>query len=363
MTTILDPAGCSLFDLAAVAGIPLATSADPRPTIRGAASLETAEPWHLAYMDDPRYAAALRATRAGACVVADRFVDLVPISTVALVSREPQVAYARMLARLHPDLMRPGPHLAEAGATAGAFVHPSAHLGLGVSLDPTVVVGAGARLGANSKVGAHSVIGPDVSIGQDCSIGSGVTLLRCDVGSRAIIHAGVRIGQDGFDFASTAEGHVKIAQGGRVLIGNDVEIGANTTIDRGSGRDTEIGNGTKIDNLVQVGHNVRIGRHCLIVAQVGIAGSTVLEDLVAVGGRSAIAGHLRIGRGAKLAACSGVMRDVPPGERWGGMPAKPLRTWFREQIALQNLALRAGSSEPATWFEALGPNDHPVDAI
>ncbi len=163
-------------------------------------------------------------------------------------------------------------------------------------------------------------------------------------GDRVIIHPGVRIGQDGFGFAMSASGHLKVPQLGRVLIGDDVEIGANSTIDRGSGRDTVIGDGTKIDNLVQIAHNVRIGRHCVIVAQVGIAGSTVLEDCVAVGGQSAIAGHLHIGRGAQLAAASRLMKNVPAGERWGGMPAKPLREWFREQTTLKNLARRRGGT-------------------
>ena len=349
MTNLLldRPETTVLSSLAERIGASLPISADPATVFTGGASLEAAEPWHVAYMDDPRYAEALRTTRAGACVVSERFLQMVPANTVALVVRNPYRAYAEILARLHPESLKPAANFNLSGIAAGSFVHPKARLEPGVVLDPGAVIGEGAVIGAGTTIGAHAVIGPDVQIGPNGSIGAGTTLTHCTIGARAIVHPGVRIGQDGFGFAMGAGGHVKVAQLGRVIIGDDVEIGANTTIDRGSGRDTVIGDGTKIDNLVQIAHNVLIGRHCVIVAQVGIAGSTVLEDYVAIGGQSAIAGHLRIGMGAQLAAASRLMRNVPAGGRWGGMPAKPLREWFREQTMIKRLAAQKRTTPEA----------------
>jgi UDP-3-O-[3-hydroxymyristoyl] glucosamine N-acyltransferase len=165
-------------------------------------------------------------------------------------------------------------------------------------------------------------------------------VLHAYLGNRVILHPGVRIGQDGYGFAMGPGGHLKVPQVGRVIIQDDVEIGANTTVDRGANRDTVIGEGTKIDNLVQIAHNVVIGRHCIIVSQVGISGSATLEDYVALGGQVGVIGHVRIGAGAQIAATSNVNGDVPAGARWGGTPAKPLRDWFREVTAVKMLASR-----------------------
>jgi UDP-3-O-[3-hydroxymyristoyl] glucosamine N-acyltransferase len=171
-------------------------------------------------------------------------------------------------------------------------------------------------------------------------VGAGSTITNALIGDRVTIHPGCRVGQDGFGYQLTAGRHAKIPQVGRVIIQDDVDIGAGCTIDRGAMGDTVIGEGTKIDNLVQIGHNVRIGRHCIIVAQTGISGSVTLEDWVVLGGQVGIADHLTIGEGAQIGASSGLMHDVPAGAKWVGAPAKPAREFFREVSALRRLAER-----------------------
>ena len=331
-----------LGEIAEAAGVSLPEGTDPSRLLTGAAPLESAGPADIAYMDNARYAETLGATRAGVCLVSPRFASRVPAETVALVLRDPYRAYAGLLARLHPEAARPGSLFGAGGIAPGAHVHPEARLEDGVTLDPGAVVGPGAEIGSGSVIGPGAVVGPNVRIGRDCSIGAGATLTHALVGNRVIVHPGARIGQDGFGFAMGAS-HLKVPQVGRVIVQDDVEIGANTTIDRGASRDTVIGEGTKIDNLVQIAHNVVIGRHCVIVSGVGISGSTTLEDYVVLGGQVGVVGHLRIGRGSQIAGSSNVNRDVPPGSRWGGTPAKPVRAWFRELTTLARLAERSGT--------------------
>ncbi|MEA1833018.1 UDP-3-O-(3-hydroxymyristoyl)glucosamine N-acyltransferase [Methylobacterium durans] len=334
----------SLGAIAEAAGLSLPEGADPDLAVTGAAPLESAGPTDLAYMDNARYGDALAATRAGICLVSPRFSARVPAGTVALVTRDPYRIYASLLARLHPDAMRPGSLFGSRGVSPGAHVHPDARLEEDVRVDPGAVIGPGAEIGSGSVIGPGAAIGPNVRVGRGCSIGAGATLTHALVGNRVIVHPGARIGQDGFGFAMGAS-HIKVPQVGRVIVQDDVEIGANTTIDRGASRDTVIGEGTKIDNLVQIAHNVVIGRHCVIVSGVGISGSTTLEDYVVLGGQVGVVGHLRIGRGSQIAGSSNVNKDVPPGSRWGGTPAKPVRAWFRELTTLARLAERSGRGE------------------
>ena len=341
-TVFFTPAaGLSLAEIAAVSGAPLPEGADPGLVLAGAAPLESAGPSDLPYMDNARYGDALAATRAGACLVAARFAARCPSGTVALVARDPYRAFAAFLARLHPDALRPGSQFGARGIAPGAHVHPDARLEEGVTVDPGAVIGPGVEIGAGSVIGPNAVIGPGVRVGRTCAIGAGATLSHALLGNRVIVHPGARLGQDGFGFAMGGS-HLKVPQIGRVIVQDDVEIGANTTIDRGASRDTVIGEGTKIDNLVQIAHNVVIGRHCVIVSGVGISGSTTLEDYVVLGGQVGVVGHIRIGRGAQIAGSSNVNGDVPPGSRWGGTPAKPVRTWFRELTTLARLAERSG---------------------
>jgi UDP-3-O-[3-hydroxymyristoyl] glucosamine N-acyltransferase len=224
-------------------------------------------------------------------------------------------------------------------------VHPAARLEANVTVDPLAVIGADAAIGAGTVIAAGAVIGPGVRIGRDCAIGAGATIQHALIGDRVIIHPGVRIGQDGFGYLPSPQGHQKIPQTRRVIIQDNVEIGANSTIDRGSNRDTIIGEGTKIDNLVQIGHNCSIGRHCIIVSQTGISGSVKVGDYVMMGGQVGIADHFTIGDGAMLAARSGVITDVPAGARYNGWPAQPARDWLRGVTWLRRMARNAGKPE------------------
>lgn len=311
-------------------------------TIDSIGALDQAGPGALTFLENAKYASQLAQTRASACLVAQKFADKVPAGTVALVVAEPYRAFAQTVARMFPDAMRPQSAFGATGVSPGSFVHPLARLEPGVIVDPGAVIGPHVEIGSGSLIGAQAVIAANVRIGRDCAIGPHASLSHCLIGNRVIIHAGVRIGQDGFGFAMGPRGHLKVPQIGRVILQDDVEIGANSTIDRGANRDTLVGEGTKIDNLVQIGHNVSIGRHCIIVSQAGISGSTILGDFAALGGQAGITGHLKIGAGAQIAAQSGVMTDVPPGAKWCGAPARDIKEFFKSYAGVERL-LRAAS--------------------
>jgi UDP-3-O-[3-hydroxymyristoyl] glucosamine N-acyltransferase len=317
---------------------------DGAALITGLAPLDTAGPGEITFLDNPKYAERLATTKAAACLCAQRYIDRVPDNVAALQSPEPYRAYAQLLASFFPQALRFGGAYdrSQDGTAAAATVHPSARLETGTRIEPGVVIGEGAEIGEGTIIGANTVIGPFVAIGRNCSIAPNAVIVHALIGDGVIIHPGVMIGQDGFGFSMGTSGHLKIPQIGRVIIQDDVEIGANSTIDRGTLKDTVIGEGTKIDNLVQIAHNVVMGRHCVIVAQSGIAGSTELGDFVVMGARSGTAGHIKVGAGAMLAGCAVAKDDVPPGARYGGIPAKPMAEWARELAALKRL-IRRGS--------------------
>jgi UDP-3-O-[3-hydroxymyristoyl] glucosamine N-acyltransferase len=333
-------AGLTIGEIAALTGAAPGDDAPLDRRIRNVATLDGAGPSDLAFLDNAKYADALPRTRAGACLVAARFAERAPKGLPLLCSRDPYRDFVAVARTLFPSSLRPGSLFSAHGVSPGACVHPAARLESGVTIDPGAVVGPGAEIGAGTVIGPTAVVGPGVRIGRDCSIGAGTSLMHALVGDRVIIHPGCRIGQDGFGFVMSAAGHLKVPQLRRVIIQDDVEIGAGTTIDRGGLRDTVIGEGTKIDNLVQIGHNVTIGRYCVVVAQSGISGSVRLEDFVVLGARVGISDHVTIGEGAQVAAASGVHDNIPAGGRWSGIPAKPIKQWFHEMKVIARLVAR-----------------------
>ncbi|PTM57091.1 UDP-3-O-(3-hydroxymyristoyl)glucosamine N-acyltransferase [Phreatobacter oligotrophus] len=317
---------------------------DGERVIRTVAALSNAGPDSLTFLDNPKYAGQLATTRSAACLVHARQRDLVPAEVAAIVVPHPHAAFVSVSRRLYPQALKPQSLFGATGISPGAMIHPTARLESGVVVDPGVVVGPQAEIGSGTVLAAGAVIGPGVRIGRDCAIGPHVSLTHALLGNRVILHAGVRVGQDGFGFELGRQKHAKVPQIGRVIIQDDVEIGANSTVDRGHVLDTVIGEGTKIDNLVQIAHNVEIGRHCVIVSQVGLSGSARLGDFVMLGGQVGVNNHVTVGSGAQIAATSIVKDDVPEGARWGGRPAKPVRDWFREIAAVERLG-RARTGE------------------
>ena len=291
--------------------------------------LDAATIREVSFLDNPRYIEHFRASKAGACVVRQKFADSAPTNMVLLLTEEPYYTYARIASLFYPGTAVVPGISNKASVQDGAVIENSA------KIEPGAVIMSGAHIGNNCYIGANTVIGANVVIDDDSYIGSLVSISHAIIGKRCIVHSGVRIGQEGFGFAPCSTGLFKVPQLGRVIIEDDVEIGANTCIDRGSAPDTIIGQGSKIDNLVQIGHNVRTGRHCIIVAQVGISGSTTLGDGVVLGGQAGLAGHLRIGSNARIAAQSGVIQDIPPDSSYGGYPAVPVRDWHRQSIFLK----------------------------
>jgi UDP-3-O-[3-hydroxymyristoyl] glucosamine N-acyltransferase len=319
--------GISLAQVAALAEGELAGGGELR--IVRVATLEEAGADDLALVAHPKYLPYVHASRAGAFLVARRLSGALPGGRPRVVVDDPHLALARVLATLAPEPVPPP------GIDASAVVAPGAELGEGVHLGAFVVVGEGARLAAGCVVEAHGVVGAGCRLGPGTRLHPHVTLYPgVEMGARCEVHAGARLGAGGFGYAFDGKAHVRVPQIGGCRIGDDVEIGANSTVDRGSLGDTTIGSGSKLDNLVHVGHNVRIGRGVLVVAQTGISGSTVVEDGVVIGGQVGIGGHLHIGAGARIGAQAGVMGDVEAGAVVSGYPARPHRESLRASAGL-----------------------------
>ena len=317
-------------DIARLLDAELSGGADPE--IRGAAPLDRAGPDDLSIVARGRYLPYVEPSRAGLLLVARSLADQVPPDRPRILLDDVHAALVRVLPRLYPE---PVP---EPGVHPTAVVESDVELGPDVLVGPGAVVGAGTRLGAGARVGANTVIGKDCVIGEGVVLHPNVTVYRrTRIGPHSIVHAGARLGADGFGFAAVDGVPQKVPQVGDCVVGAHVEIGANTTIDRGSIGTTEIGDHVKIDNLVQIGHNVRIGAGTIVVSQVGIAGSTTIGQGATLGGQAGIPGHVEIGDGATVAAQAGVFGSIPPGETWSGYPARPHREALRLQGNLARL--------------------------
>ena len=322
----------TLEELSTLTGTMLSSDADPKASFVDVAPLSTAGPKDVSFLDNKKYVADFQVSRAGACIVEAGVVNNAPEGMSLLISTMPYRAYALAAQAFYPEPAFAPSFAASASIDDTALIPSDCLIEPGVVVGPHVVIGSGCRIGANATI--HDA----VTIGENTSIGAGANLSHCHIGARVLIHPGVCIGQRGFGFAMAATGHVKVPQLGLVIVEDDVEIGANSTIDRGSGPDTVIGAGSMIDNLVQIGHNVQIGRGCVIVAQSGVAGSSKLGNFALLAAQSGISGHLVIGEGAQIAGKTGVMRDVGPGEKVAGIPAVPIKEHFRQVAILRRLA-------------------------
>ena len=296
----------------------------------------------IAYFENKKLIESFVSTNAGLCLVSEELAAKAPDGLTVAVMKNPQEAFAKLITSFYPGSMR-----TQTTRTTDSLIDESAVLEKNVEIEAGAIIGREVHIGEGTRISAGSVIGYRCHIGRNCMIGPNTSITHSLIGNNITIHAGASIGQDGFGYIMGPKGHKKVPQIGRVIIQDSVDIGANTTIDRGALADTIIGEGTKIDNLVQIAHNVVIGCHAVIVSQVGISGSTVIEDFVALGGQVGTVGHITIGTGAQIAAASAVHKDVPAGMRYGGIPAKPMRIWFKEIIALERLAEQATKKNKA----------------
>ena len=300
--------------------------------VSGIATLSTASSTDLSFCGDSRYGSALASSKASVLLVTPAFKD-VPCEAVAkVIVPDAFVSMLPLLGYFRPPVARP------MGVHPTAIIGHGATLGAEVAIGPHVVIGAGATIGDRAWIEAGCVIGESVTLGEDVWLHPHVTVYPHTVlHDRVEVHSGSQLGSDGFGYRFDGKAHRKVPHAGRAVIEMDVEIGANCTIDRGTLDDTVIGAGSKLDNMVHVGHNCRVGRLCLLMAQVGLAGSTTLEDGVILAGQSGAGGHATLGKGSRLAAKAGAVSDVPAGETWSGFPARNHRDMLRRYAALARL--------------------------
>lgn len=322
--------------LAAIAAVADGThAADDARSFKGVAALDTAGPDDITYLENRRYLEAARATRAGAVLVMPALAAELPRSAIAIAVASPALAFARVARLFHP----PPPPVP--GIHPTAVVAADAELGEGCEIGPLAVIGAGARLGARCIVGPHATVGAGSVLGADCRLHAHSSIEHAVAGARVVLHAGARVGNEGFGFAPTPDGRYEtLPQLGRVVLGDEVEIGANACVDRGALGDTVLGTGVRLDNLVMIGHNVCIGRGGIVVAQAGISGSTRLGDHVMVAAQAGLLGHISVGNRARIGAQSGVTADVAAGADVLGSPAWPARETWRAVAQLRRLAKR-----------------------
>ncbi len=324
----------SLGQVAEAVGATLGEGSDGARMVVDVAPLDAAGPDDLSFLDNRKYIAAFEASKAGACVVSTDLAGRAPDGMTVLVTGEPYLAFALAARMFYP------PVAPQAWISPDARIAQDAVLGEGCRIEPFAVIGSGVTIGARCHVGAGASIAAGVVIGDDCRIGDGATLMCCLMGNRVAVDPGARIGTQGFGFAVGPRGPVRIPHTGRVVIEDDVEIGANTTIDRGTTGDTTIGRGTMIDNQVQIAHNVHIGRGCILAGQVGLAGSSRIGDYAMIGGKTGVANHVKVGQGARIGALSGAADDLPDGGTYLGSPAIPIKDFWRQQVALRRLVSR-----------------------
>ena len=325
------------FDLGQIAeavGGTVADSANASMTVDDIAPLSEAGARHLSFLDNKKYLDVLASSSAGACLIAPAMADRAPAGMTLILCANPYLAFA-LAAQLFYRPRKPEP-----GVAASAVIEDGATIGDGCRIDHHAVISTDAQIGANCHIGAGAFIGEAVVLGEACRVGQGASLECCLIGKRVGIYAGARVGTEGFGFAVGPDGPVRIPHTGRVIVEDDVEIGANSTVDRGTTGDTFIGCGTMIDNQVQIAHNVTVGRGCILAGQVGLAGSAQLGDGVMLGGKTGVANHVRLGDGVRVGALSGADNDLAAGGTYLGQPAIPIKDFWRQLATLRRLSKR-----------------------